>query len=75
MSEETCPACGAMLHWTYKIDQDFYETHESGDPRIYGVICTNCCYEHYDDEDEITEEEINEWYNDLEEFVDDECGE
>lgn len=45
MKEENCPKCGNKLHWTYEIKEE-YEQGE--DPRIYGVICSNCGYEKYE---------------------------
>jgi len=46
IDEELCPVCGNKLHWTY----DIKDNHKVGeDPRVYGVICSNCCYEKYDE--------------------------
>ena len=40
-----CPNCGNKLHWTYEIDEDKIDE----DCRIYGVICSKCGYEKYDE--------------------------
>lgn len=47
VDEELCPVCGSKLHWTYDIKRD---SKVGEDPRTYGVICTNCCYEKYDED-------------------------
>lgn len=40
-----CPDCGGELHGTYEINR---EARDGEDPRIYGVICSDCSYENYD---------------------------
>lgn len=40
-----CPDCGGKLYDTYEINDD---VNPDGDPKVYGVICSNCCYENYD---------------------------
>lgn len=47
INEEKCPICGTKLHWTYDIKSN---PKVGEDPRIYGVICSNCWYEKYDEE-------------------------
>jgi len=47
IDEELCPICNHKLHWTYEIK---HNPKVGEDPRIYGVICSNCCYEKYDEE-------------------------
>lgn len=40
-----CPICDGELYGTYEINR---EAKDGEDPRIYGVICSNCSYENYD---------------------------
>lgn len=46
-SDELCPVCGSELQLTYDIKR---ECKFGEDPRIYGVICSNCWYEKYDEQ-------------------------
>jgi len=45
--ENLCPICNNKLDWTYSINNN---AKAGENPRIYGVICTNCCYEKYGNE-------------------------
>jgi hypothetical protein len=47
INEELCPICGSKLEFTYDINRN---AKPGEDPRIYGVICTKCLYERYDEE-------------------------
>lgn len=45
--EDICPICNQdTLEDTYTIKHNLQVGEE---PRIFGVICSNCCYEEYDE--------------------------